>query len=181
MDDRFAVRAAVVARLQATGFHVRDDRRPEGFALTDEQRVGVPRGFVLDERRVDPAHHDRNPSTPELRGDLVRARRLRREGRQADEIGLDIAVVARALDLLVDQFDGPVRRRDRGDVPEGERLPQIVAVERDGVAWIDENQLHAAGSIRCSARPTCWKIAIGSATTDTSAWPATGWTCTLRG
>ena len=49
-------------------------------------RVGVLERLVGGERGVEPADHDRLAPSPELVGDLVRARRLVRHAGQADEV-----------------------------------------------------------------------------------------------
>ncbi len=157
-EQRFALRAAFVARRELTTLDVGDHDGPQRLAFTDEERIGVQRGFVRDERCVNAAHHDRDAARPELLCDLVRARRLRREGRDTDEIRVDLFVVTRSFALFVDQFDVPMLWRRRGDVRQRERLPQIVAVQRDAIPGIDENELHAAVSMTARSRPTVSKI-----------------------
>ena len=109
---------------------------------------------------MNPAHDDRNAARPELPGDSVSARRLGRERRQPDEIRLDVVVLEHPFTLLVDQLHFPVLRRRGGYIGERERLPEIVAVEGDSIARVDEDELlHAAASMTASSRPTCSKIA----------------------
>ena len=114
---------------------------------------------VRDERCMDAAHDDGNAARAELGGNLIGARRLRRKGGQADEIGLHPAVIERALTLLVDELDIPLWRRCRRHVAEGERLPEVIAIQRHPVSGIDQNELHAAVSIIDNARPAVSKAA----------------------
>ena len=78
---------------------------------------------------MDAAHHNRDAALTELRGDLIGARRLRGERRQADQIRLHVSIIEGAVHLLVDQFDVPMGRCRGGDVAERQRLPEVIAVE----------------------------------------------------
>ena len=157
--QRLAAGAPLIHASELAVLEVRDHLRPLQLAFPHEQRIGVLRGLVGNERRVDPAHDDGNAAIAELGGDSIRARRLGGEGGEAYQVGLDVAVIESALALLVDELDLPMRRSRGRDVGQCERLPQVVAVQRDAVARIDEDELHAAASMIASSRPTCSKIA----------------------
>src|SRR5207244_4323065 len=128
-------------------------------AFADEHGVDVAHRFVLHERRVDAAHDDWYAARSKLLRDAVRARRLRRERRQADQIRLDVGVIERALALLVDQLDLPVLGRSSGDVAKRQRLPQVVAIQRHAIPRIDQDEFHAAASMTARCWPTDSKIA----------------------
>jgi hypothetical protein len=116
-DRRQAVQRARDGRVRrgrvACG-EVREEPRPGVLARTDEDRVRMPRTFLRQRRRVEPADDDIGAACPVVVGDLVRPSGRGDIGLDHDQVGL--VGQPQRLDVLVVDAHVDVRtqvRRER--------------------------------------------------------------------
>jgi hypothetical protein len=91
---------------------------PGVLGLADDHRVGVLGGLLGQRGRVRPAHHHRDPPTPERVRHRVGVRRRGRRRGDADQVGG--AVEVEALDDLVGVVDVVLARGQGRDQGHGE-------------------------------------------------------------
>ena len=149
----------VVASFQAPVGGVFQHLRPDRVGFPCHDRVHTRHRFVDAHRGVDAAHDDGHAQAAIASREFVGARRLRRERRDADKVGRRQRPAAWSSDVLVEQGDVPLGRRQPGEHHQAEWLPHAIAVppallEPDDadqrVRRVDEMESHGTGTSPCT-------------------------------
>ena len=138
---------SVIPAFQAAVPGVVQDLRPDALGFAGDNRVHVLQGLVQAHGGVNAAHDDRHAPAPELGGHLIGAVGLRREGGNAHQVRPRHGRVVRHAEVLVDDRDFPLRRRQARQDHQAQRLPDAIAVPA-ALLDVDEAHKRVEGLIR---------------------------------